>query len=55
LQKLENIDGKIDRLSKIVSTLATHPAKITELPSWTVLFKSAALLSVYLLFYNVEK
>jgi len=46
LARIESIDGKIDRLSKIVSiTTTAHPAKSTELPSWSV-FKAFTLLTV---------
>jgi len=48
----ERIEGKIRSVSKIVLTLATHPDKCTELPSWSVLFKSATILTVYLSVYN---
>jgi hypothetical protein len=54
LARLERIRSKIDRLSKIVSTLPTEGVWITELPSLKVMAKLTLLAVVWRKFMNIS-
>jgi len=55
LERSERVEGKIHRLSEIVSTPPTEGVWITELPSLKAMAKLKLLVAVYRTFMNISR